>query len=178
MEETNMKIELGGGPFPKGDGFLNVDMDDSCDIQHNLDVFPYPFDDESVEAVYSSHCLEHLNDPMPVLIEIARICKVGASVEIRVPAMGSPVMWTFQHKHCFSALMAVDADGVFADRFWHGPRRLKLISYHLQPSWHIHEFKRDCPRVANLFPDDQQIMKWIPATAHETVFHYEVQANG
>lgn len=52
------KLDLGGGHFPKHDGYINVDIvegDVVCDVQEGL-----PFEDNSVERIWSHHLIEHL----------------------------------------------------------------------------------------------------------------------
>lgn len=80
------KLNLGSGEFPKP-GFINVDYFSNTppDVRHNLDEFPYPFDDDEFDLVEADHCLEHLRDPFAVMKEIHRITKPGGIVRIRVP---------------------------------------------------------------------------------------------
>lgn len=80
------KLNLGCGRYPK-DGFINVDVDanSKADVIHNLDEFPYPFEDGQFQEITSSHCLEHLNDPFATMAEIYRIAAPGASITIQVP---------------------------------------------------------------------------------------------
>ena len=77
-----MKLELGGGVKPRGQGFINMDWNPVADICHDLMVKPWPLADDTVHEVYSSHCIEHLEDPMSILQEIARVGVVGCPVQI------------------------------------------------------------------------------------------------
>ena len=85
-----MKLNLGSG-FKKIDGFVNVDMFDECepDILHNLEVFPWPFQDNSVDEILLNHSLEHIGQLsqifLTVIKEIYRICQKDATVQINVP---------------------------------------------------------------------------------------------
>jgi SAM-dependent methyltransferase len=74
-----------------------------------------PFDDESQDAVYSSHCLEHLDDPRIALREWHRVTKIGGFVVIAVPHQhlyekknALPSRWAEDHKHFYTpaSLMA------------------------------------------------------------------------
>lgn len=80
------KLNLGSGEFPK-DGFVNVDFYSvsNPDVFHDLNQFPYPFDDNYFELVEADHVLEHLLDPFTVMGELRRICMPGATIHIRVP---------------------------------------------------------------------------------------------
>lgn len=47
-------------------------VDVHCDLNGRL-----PFDDNSINAVFSQHCIEHLKDRAHVFREIHRILKLG-----------------------------------------------------------------------------------------------------
>ena len=172
---TILKVELGGGTRAFGNGFANIDVDPAADFQWNLDETPYPFPDDSVNEVYSSHCLEHLECPHRTLKEIARICCVGSRVEIRVPHPASHMAMCAGHKHVFSPLMVENIDKHFPELHWTGEKRLKLTGMHYNPTTWLPDAKRELPFLNGL--SDQTIMKWIPNTAHETVFVFEVRKN-
>ena len=44
-----------------------------------------PFRDDAFDEVFSSHVLEHVRDLIPLLGELARICRPGAVLRIEVP---------------------------------------------------------------------------------------------
>jgi SAM-dependent methyltransferase len=68
-----------------------------------LNVFPYPWGDDSVDGILMFHTLEHLDDWWGAFTECARILKVGAQLEIRVPDESSLTALTYRdHKHVFS----------------------------------------------------------------------------
>jgi predicted SAM-dependent methyltransferase len=83
---SSRKLNLGSGEFSK-DGFVNVDYYSisNPDISHDLNKFPYPFDDNYFELVEADHILEHLDEPFAVMRELHRICAPGATIHIRVP---------------------------------------------------------------------------------------------
>src|SRR5438045_2860727 len=80
------KLNLGSGEFKKA-GFVNVDYYSlsAPDVSHNLNQFPYPFEDGYFELVEADHVLEHLADPFQVIGELFRICGPEAIIHIRVP---------------------------------------------------------------------------------------------
>jgi hypothetical protein len=170
-----MKLELGGGCRSRGDGWVNVDMTPNADIHHNLNVRPWPFDDDSVDEIYSSHCIEHLGDPLTTLHECARVGKVGCPVEIRVPHPRSDLALVVTHRHVFSPVQAINMDVHFPADFWPHRKRLKLLRFEFAPTFMLHQARMELPFLVGL--DDQTIMKWIPGTAHETRFYYVVQLN-
>lgn len=80
------KLNIGSGEFLK-EGFINVDFYSVTkpDVEHDLSIFPYPFQDNFFEWVESDHCFEHLPNPFAVMKEVHRISKNNATVIIRVP---------------------------------------------------------------------------------------------
>lgn len=80
------KLNLGSGEFPKA-GFVNVDYYSisSPDVSHDLNQFPYPFEENRFDLAEADHVLEHLLDPFKVMGELRRICAPGATIHIRVP---------------------------------------------------------------------------------------------
>ena len=90
-----MKIDLGCGLY-KSDGFVGVDVMDhpNVDVVHDLNSFPYPFSDSSVEFVRAFHVLEHVDHFVETIEELWRICEDRAIIEIRCPhASCIPTMW-------------------------------------------------------------------------------------
>ena len=85
-----MKLNLGCGNKII-DGYVNVDKYDTynIDIKHDLEKFPYPFEDDTVEEIILSHVLEHIGQSPDIFIkilkELYRICKNRALIEISVP---------------------------------------------------------------------------------------------
>lgn len=85
-----MKLNLGCG-HKKMAGWVNVDQFPDCnpDIVANLEHFPYPWEDNSVDEILLSHVLEHLGQLTEVYLkiiqELYRICQHGAVIKIHVP---------------------------------------------------------------------------------------------
>lgn len=80
------KLNLGCGRFPKK-GYINLDVSplSQAEVIHDLDCFPYPFDENTFDVIEAEHLLEHLSNPFRVMAEIHRIAKPGAMIHIRVP---------------------------------------------------------------------------------------------
>lgn len=81
-----MKLELGCGNN-KREGFFGIDVQPGpqVDLLLNIEESKLPFDDDSIDYVYSSHTFEHLTHYPFVLQEIFRVCKHNAVVEIWTP---------------------------------------------------------------------------------------------
>lgn len=81
-----MKINLGGGPGFKHEGWLNFDeFGENCYTFSECSTLPLP--DNSVDLVYSSHTLEHLNDDAVarLLAEAHRVLKRGGTLLLKLP---------------------------------------------------------------------------------------------
>jgi len=58
-------------------------------VKHDLEIFPWPFETNSISTVQATHILEHLgkefNTYLNILKEIYRICTHNAEIKITVP---------------------------------------------------------------------------------------------
>lgn len=99
-----MILDLGCGNR-KIPGAIGVDINEntSADIVHDLNSFPYPFEDSVFDEIYADNALEHLDDIVKVMEEIHRISKPNAKVKIIVPYFRA--RWAFidpTHRHYFT----------------------------------------------------------------------------
>lgn len=84
-----------GSSDTKIKGFINVDMYplDGVDVVHDLEVFPWPFPDNSVDMMVASQLVEHIDPHKGVFIkfmdEAWRVLKVGGQFMISTPYGGS-----------------------------------------------------------------------------------------
>jgi len=61
IEYDGIKLNIGGGKgHPKLVGWQIVDLRETADIVHNIVEDPLPFDDDSVDIIFTSHTLEHI----------------------------------------------------------------------------------------------------------------------
>jgi SAM-dependent methyltransferase len=97
-------LDLGCGKR-KVQGAVGLDRNphSQADVIHDLDVFPYPFEDNQFDRIFSFDVLEHVSDVIRTLEEIHRLGRNGGRVFLRVPhfsstlAFGDPT-----HKHFFN----------------------------------------------------------------------------
>ena len=83
-----LKLNLGCGQNPLP-GYVNVDKFGEPDIRWDLETFPWPWEDNSVEEIFIGHVLEHLGATTEIYFniikELYRISKPDATIEIVVP---------------------------------------------------------------------------------------------
>jgi predicted SAM-dependent methyltransferase len=85
-----MNLNLGCGNY-KLDDFINVDKMSiyNPDILHDLEIFPWPFESDSVDHMVLSHVLEHLGQSPKIFIEVMkeiyRIAKHNSLIYVDVP---------------------------------------------------------------------------------------------
>lgn len=104
MGQSKKTLDLGCGN-KKREGAVGVDFNErtQADVIHNLNTFPYPFEDSSFDEIYIDNTLEHLDDVIRVMEEVHRICKPNGLVKVIVPYFRS--LWAFidpTHKHYFT----------------------------------------------------------------------------
>lgn len=91
-----MKLNLGCGNDYK-QGWVNVDQG-NCrkDIDHNIEIVPWPFEDSSATHMYLSHVLEHISREnfVDFVAEMHRVGKAGCVIDIEAPYAGSDNFWT------------------------------------------------------------------------------------
>jgi predicted SAM-dependent methyltransferase len=81
-----LMVEVGAGGRPGENGWLTVDTEAGCDLYWDLRE-GLPFPDNSVERLYSSHFLEHLDyqEGEAFLGECYRVLQAGGEFSISVP---------------------------------------------------------------------------------------------
>jgi SAM-dependent methyltransferase len=103
-----MKILDFGCSNNKVDHALGVDIDvrNHPDLVFDLNKFPYPLKDSSVDRVYAKHILEHLQDLYGIFREVHRILKRDGDFMIEVPHFTSRVAYSEpEHNRYFSYFM-------------------------------------------------------------------------
>lgn len=80
------RLNLGCGDLYL-DGYINCDVlpHIKADKYFDLNRFPYPFNESSIDEILLDNVLEHLPDVVGVMRELHRILKHGAILKIYVP---------------------------------------------------------------------------------------------
>lgn len=85
-----MKLELGGGQYPK-DGYTSIDrikyFPDTW--VHDLNTGLPDIPNNSLDAIYASHCIEHIPNVMQLINACYDALKFGKQFEIIVPLAGT-----------------------------------------------------------------------------------------
>lgn len=67
-------LDLGCGNDKQGGAFgVDIDKKSQADMIYDLNEFPYPFETNSYETVFSKYVIEHLENPLEFLKECKRI---------------------------------------------------------------------------------------------------------
>lgn len=127
--EVALKLDMGcGRRVPEHptrlQGFTGVDIAkiEGVDIVHDLTKTPYPFEDQSVEEIYTSHFIEHLTgeEQMRFFNECYRILKPGGRISCIAPYYSSMRCWQ-DPTHCFS-----DDTEILTDKGWEMIKDIKI----------------------------------------------------
>jgi len=70
---TGSILDLGSGNVDLADTTVDIDESTEPDVVHDLDEFPYPFEEDEYDTCWLIHILEHLENPDKALEEAKRI---------------------------------------------------------------------------------------------------------
>lgn len=84
IEKLKVKLNIGAGRtyIP---GFVNIDLSEQADISLNLSNDALPYEDSSVDLVFTHHTLEHIPNYLFVMSEIYRVLKHNGVLFVGVP---------------------------------------------------------------------------------------------
>jgi len=89
---STVKLNLACGQN-KLQGFINVDVVPDCDQQVDLESFPWPWDNESIDEIYCSHYIEHTPDLIAFMDECYRVLKANGRAVLVAPYYNSIRAW-------------------------------------------------------------------------------------
>lgn len=89
-----LKIDIACGQN-KAEGFFGIDIAKAkgVDMVYDLEKFPWPIPDNSVDEAVCNHYIEHTKDIIKFMEEIYRILKPGGKILIRAPYYNSVRGW-------------------------------------------------------------------------------------
>ena len=84
-------LNIGCGPNKLDKPFINVDIADKHkpDVVLDIDRFPWPWQDQEIDAIYASHVFEHVEDFWGCVKECARILRTGGVLVVKVPDLSA-----------------------------------------------------------------------------------------
>ena len=150
-------LNLGAGGQPIANA-INVDYYAAPGIDQVVDLNgPWPWADHSVFSIFSSHCVEHLDDVIHFMREADRVLAVGGTMELRLPygwdtaGMADPTHKRPMYPQTFTS---------FSQNTWSSadPRRYNLQEAHVR--W---DFGFEITAVVYVFRD---WVKKIPFWKH------------
>jgi len=97
-------LELGCGKYPRKDA-MNIDIVDlpGVDKVHDLNVFPWPMNDELFDEVVAQDIIEHVDDTFKAMNEIWRVLKPNGLALIHTTYWKTKGSFTDpQHKHFYT----------------------------------------------------------------------------
>jgi len=71
--------------------YINHDIAplDGIDVVHDLNIYPWPWADNSIDSILAIDLIEHLDNFLSVMAEIHRILKPGGILTLKVPYWNS-----------------------------------------------------------------------------------------
>lgn len=82
-------LGCGNRPYPGAVNHDRVQFAPHVDVAWDLNVFPWPWEDDSFDEVIAEDLVEHLNDFIQFFDECWRILRRGGRVRVRVPRWDS-----------------------------------------------------------------------------------------
>ena len=148
-----MKILDIGCGNRKISGAVGLDQNpkSQADVIHDLDVFPYPFADDTFDQFYGIDVLEHVTDVIRTLEEIHRIGRPGLGSSSGFPTSPAPrPMEIPTHRHFFNSQSLDYFCGGFPEYEFYTQARFKKIKVRIN-FWKIHQWN-GVSFLANRFP--------------------------
>jgi predicted SAM-dependent methyltransferase len=87
-----LDIGCGKNKTPAAIGLDRIGLP-GVDVVHDLNSFPYPFEDNSFDEIYATHVIEHLDSIVKAMEEIYRLAKPRAKVVIVTPHYSDYQSW-------------------------------------------------------------------------------------
>ena len=94
-------IGHGGKPAPEA-VTLDINPENHPDVVHDLQVTPWPFEDNAFGRIVAHHVLEHLNDVAGCMGEMHRVCRKDGVIYIELPHHTAWFAKSSGHKLYFS----------------------------------------------------------------------------
>ncbi len=93
--EDKKVLDVGCGKH-KIPGSIGMDIValDGVDVVHNVNVSPWPFEDNTFDEIIMSHLIEHCDSIPRLMEEVHRVSKNGAIIKIITPHYTDMISWS------------------------------------------------------------------------------------
>lgn len=93
-------LDIGCGQN-KVPGAIGMDINPraNMDVIHDLNCIPYPFRTNEFDVVWARHVIEHVREPLALMIELHRITRSGGLIKLVTPHWTNPD-WATDLTHC------------------------------------------------------------------------------
>ncbi|VVB90292.1 Methyltransferase domain protein [uncultured archaeon] len=135
-------VDLGCGSR-KQKGYIGVDTAklEGVDIVYDVNENGLPFEDNTIDLVYSNFLFEHIINFIPFMQELYRICRNGAIIKASFPQWSSVTQWKDPtHKQ----VITIETFRYFTDDKWYGSDynintnfQLKNVKYNYLPPFNL-----------------------------------------
>lgn len=162
-------LELGCGNNKRDSHAIGIDLLDCLgvdivgDVYEALALFP----EQSVDAVYSSHFIEHIPDLPKLLLELARILKSNGQLEFLAPHFSNPYFYSDPTHRSFFGLYTLSyyADNSpfsrqvpnYGYKFLFNLKKVDLIFKSAYPFFGRYAFKR---LLGSIFNSCNYLKEW------------------
>ncbi|MEK7118022.1 MAG: methyltransferase domain-containing protein [Patescibacteria group bacterium] len=156
------KLNCGCGEDKKA-GYINLDRSSGAapDVVHDLNMFPYPFPDNSFELIEAFHVLEHLDRPFDAMKEFYRLLEPGGTLHVKVPHFSRGFTHA-EHAHGFDVTFPLYFRKDFTKSGYFGVNfRLEKMKLHWLAFFHLLPSMGYGPIMIGLLRIISGIISWI-----------------
>lgn len=105
MAGKNIKLDIGCGANKIAEDFIGIDIVPPADIVMDVSSKPLPFEDNSVDEIYCSHVMEHVENPRFVISQMYRVLKKGSRLILQYPHFTDARAYNQFHVSFFSSAL-------------------------------------------------------------------------
>lgn len=130
MSSTKKILDVGCGRN-KVSGAVGLDRIPvpGVEVVHDLEIFPYPLEDNSFDEIYARHVIEHVASVSGFLDELHRIAKPGARLYINTPHYSYSNSWRDPtHRWHFSCYSFEYFEAGHPADYYMGQAKFRIIS--------------------------------------------------
>ena len=139
LHPFRLDVACGSNKTP---GFFGVDIGGKdVDVTWDLEKFPWPFPDNSVDEIVCNHYIEHTKDLIAFMNELYRIMVPGGTAIIRAPYYNSMRAWqdpTHVRAISEATFLYYNQDWLKANKLDHYPIKCNFdfsYGYDFAPDW-------------------------------------------